>query len=202
MQVSVSSLLRGVDDAHTIHCETVYTLTGDGAVLIEGTAAISAAMPPLPRIGLELCLPGEFEQLTWYGRGPWENYVDRKTAAMVGQYSSSVSAQFEPCYLLPGECGGKEDVRWLALVDAGGTGLLIRGRPLLHFDALHYSMPQLTAAQHPYELTPRPEIYLHLDAYHMGVGGDTGWSLNVHPEYLLPPGKYTYAVCLRPLAAC
>jgi len=118
---------------------------------------------------------------------------------MVGQYSSTVSEQFEPLYLLPGECGGKEDVRWMALTDQSGAGLLVTGQPTFHLDALHFTMHDLTIANHVYELHPRPEIYLHLDARHMGVGGDTGWTQNVHPEYLIQPGRYNYSLSLRPI---
>ena len=119
----------------------------------------------------------------------------------MGLYSSTVTEQFEPLYIWPGECGGKEDVRWAALTDDAGNGLLLTGQPHFHFDALHYSQQALTDARHNYELTPDAEIYLHLDALHMGVGGDTGWTRNVHDEYLIKPGRYTHAFRMRVLAA-
>ena len=197
--VQVCSTLAGQQPGQEIRCVTRYTVYGSGDIVIDYSAQISAAMPNVPRVGLELVLPGAFEHLAWYGRGPHENYLDRKTSALVGQYTSTVTEQFEPLYILPGECGGKEDVRWAALTDHAGNGLLVAGLPLFHLDALHFSMPDLTQAKHYYELTPRPEIYLHLDAQHMGVGGDTGWTRNVHDEYLITPGKYTHSLRLRPL---
>ncbi|MHB9025570.1 MAG: glycoside hydrolase family 2 TIM barrel-domain containing protein [Armatimonadota bacterium] len=198
--VRVTSRLRGSEPGHEIRCRTTYTVYGSGEVQVDGTVLVGEALPPLPRIGLELTLPPAYHHLTWYGRGPQENYVDRKTAALVGQYSGTVTEQYFP-YIKPGECGGKEDVRWAALTDAAGNGLLVTGQPPFHLDALHYTIDDLRQARHYYELTPRPEVYLHLDARHMGVGGDTGWTPNVHEEYLIQPGRYDYTLWFRAIHA-
>ncbi|HEY3377326.1 MAG TPA: glycoside hydrolase family 2 TIM barrel-domain containing protein [Armatimonadota bacterium] len=198
--VQVESTLTGSDPTQPIACCVRSTVYGSGEVVVEQTVAIPSTFPPLARIGLELVLPSAYDQVTWYGRGPQENYADRKTGALVGQYRSTVAEQYVP-YILPGECGGKEDVRWLTLTDTAGNGLLVTGVPLFHFDALHYSVQDLTDARHYYELTPRPEVYLHLDARHMGVGGDTGWTPNVHDEYLIHPGTYRSVIRLRPISA-
>jgi len=154
----------------------------------------------VPRVGLELNLPGALENLTWYGRGPQENYVDRKCGAAVGQYQSTVTEQFVP-YVYPGECGGKEDARWLALTDQSGNGVLVIGFDPLHFDALHYSIRDLMESKHIVALQPREEVILHLDGRHMGVGGDDGWMSQVHPEFLIYPGTYRFAFKLRPLTS-
>ncbi|HEY3281964.1 MAG TPA: glycoside hydrolase family 2 TIM barrel-domain containing protein [Armatimonadota bacterium] len=226
--VRVASVLTGMDEEHCIGCQVDYTLRGDGMVEVAMRASISPAMPRVPRIGLELRLHGNLEGLAWYGRGPWETYVDRKSAAMVGRYESTVTEQFEPLYLWPGECGGHEDTRWLALTDgadSSASGLMVQEgvapkarhlgasleevgaqtspeataseRALFHFDALHHRLEDLVRAEHVWELTPRPEVTLHLDGWHMGVGGDTGWTRSVHPEYLLQPGEYAFSLCLR-----
>jgi beta-galactosidase len=193
--VRVVSRYSGAESGAGISTEVTYKITGEGEVEIACTVLVDESMPPLPRIGLELVLPTNYENLAWYGRGPWENYVDRKTAAMVGRYESTVADQYFP-YIQPGECGGKEDVRWLTLTDATGTGILVSGAPMFHFDALHYSTEDLAAARHYYELAERPEVYLHLDGWHMGLGGDTGWTVNVHDEYLIKPGRYDYSIRL------
>lgn len=198
--VRVLSELTGATAAHHIVTETTYTLYGSGEMVVDTTVTISESITLLPRIGLELVLPGAFTKLTWYGRGPHENYVDRKTSASVGLYSSTVSEQYYP-YVVGGECGGKEDVRWMSLTDDAGNGLLVQGAPFFHMDALHFSPHDLADAMHYYELVPREEVYLHLDGWHMGLGGDTGWTLNVHDEYLLKPGRYQYSLRMRPLAS-
>ncbi len=199
--VQVHATLLGTGAEPAFRTSTRYTVYGSGDVTVDCTVQASETLTTIPRIGLELVLPAVYEQFAWYGRGPYENYVDRKDSALVGRYESTVTEQFEPLYILPGECGGKEDVRWAVLTDAAGNGLLVIGGPLLHVDALHYSLAELTAAGHVHELTASPEVYLHLDARHMGVGGDTGWSRNVHDEYLIGPGTYQYSLRLRPLAA-
>jgi beta-galactosidase len=155
-------------------------------------------LPFLPRIGMEMILPGQLEYLTWFGRGPHENYVDRKIGAAVGLYQSTVTEQFTP-YVYPSECGGREDTRWLALTDSKGTGLLVTSLDKLHFDALHYSIHDLTEAKHIIALQPRDEVILHLDGWHMGVGGDDGWMSQVHKEFLIFPGIYYFAFKLKPL---
>jgi beta-galactosidase len=153
----------------------------------------------VPRVGVELCLPDKFENLTWFGRGPHENYVDRKIGAAVSCYQSTVNDQFTP-YVYPSECGGKEDVRWLALSGKDGYGLMVVSQDKLHFDALRYSIRDLADAKHLDALQPRDEVVLHLDGWHMGVGGDDGWWSQAHEEFVIYPGIYRYAFKLKPLA--
>jgi len=124
--------------------------------------------------------------------------VDRKIGAAVGRYKSTVAEQFTP-YVYPGECGGKEDTRWLALTDDHGFGLMVIGLDKLHFDALHYAIRDMAEAKHVFALRPREEVILHLDGWHMGVGGDDGWTSQVHKEFLIFPGIYRFAFKLKPL---
>jgi beta-galactosidase len=76
---------------------------------------------------------------------------------------------------------------------------MVIGLDKIHTDALHYSIQDLAAARHPYELTRLDEVILHLDGWHMGVGGDDGWHSQVHPEFLIQPGKYHFSLCLKPV---
>ncbi len=200
VQVRVATHLCGEGSDCGIDSEIVYRIDGRGEVVLCHTASIDERMPYVPRVGLELVLPGAFGQLTWYGRGPHENYADRQRGAAVGLYRSTVAEQFTP-YVYPSECGGKQDVRWLALTDAQGDGLMVCGADLFHFDALHYTIQDLAAAGHLHRLTPRQAVILHLDGRHMGVGGDDGWMSTVHPEFLIYPGRYRYTLCLRPVTS-
>jgi beta-galactosidase len=111
-------------------------------------------------------------------------------------YKSPVADQYTP-YVFPSECGGKEDVRWLALTDAAANGLMVTALDSLHVDALHFSIRDLEQARHTYDLTPRDEVILHLDGWHMGVGGDDGWACQVHKEFLIFPGRYHFGFKLR-----
>jgi beta-galactosidase len=114
-------------------------------------------------------------------------------------YRSTVTEQYTP-YVFPQECGGKEDVRWLTLTDAHGRGLMVTALAPLHVDALHYTTQNLAEANHTYDLLPQKDVILHLDGWHMGVGGDDGWMASVHPEFLIQPGRYQFGLRLRPVA--
>jgi beta-galactosidase len=183
-----------------IDSRIVYQVYGNGEIVMDNQVLIPPQFPFVPRVGLELTLPTHLDQVAWYGRGPHENYADRKMGAAVGLYMSTVTEQFTP-YVYPSECGGKEDVRWLALTDRNGAGLMVIGLDKLHFDALRYTIRDLANARHLDALKPLNEVILHLDGWHMGVGGDDGWMSQVHEEFLIFPGKYRYALRFRPVTA-
>jgi beta-galactosidase len=200
VEVRVCTHLGVTDRAGGIDSEVIYRVFCNGEIVLDNRVVVDERLPYLPRIGLELLLPAQFNRLTWFGRGPHENYFDRKRSAAVGLYRSSVAEQLTP-YVYPGECGGKEDVRWLALTDRDGTGLMAIGLDKFHFDALNYTIQDLAEAKHLYALKPRSQVILHLDGWHMGVGGDDGWMASVHPEFLLWPGTYQYSLRMRPVTA-
>ncbi len=170
---------------------TTYTVHGNGEIFVENLCGIPATYPPLPRVGARLRLPPEFSQFTWLGRGPQENYPDRKSGAPVGQYARSVYDLYTP-YIFPQECGGRTDVRWCKLTDDGGNGLLVYGIPTMHVSALPYSQEELAAADYNWQLPEPTETVLCLDGNHTGVGGDNGWAPNIHPEFLIQPGCHRF----------
>lgn len=177
-----------------------YQVFGDGRIVVANEVRIDIDLATLPRIGLTLVLPSQFSEVEWYGRGPHENYADRKLSAHVGRYRTQVDAE-RPAYVVPMESGGREEVRWLALTEAAtGMGLRIVADDLLHFDVHRNSVPDLALSRHGSELPHRDAIWLNLDHRHLGVGGDNGWSyLAVHEPYWGPPGTYRYAWCLFPV---
>lgn len=189
IRVWVYATLSAGPDYPDIESVVTYRIEATGAILVEADMDIDPWMPFVPRVGLELRVPGGYEQLAWYGRGPHEAYVDRKHSALVGRYRATVDEQLTP-YVYPSECGGKEDVRRLSLTDEAGHGLLVRGIAPLHFSALHATTEALAAAGHPHEIERTDDTVLHLDARHMGVGGDDGWTSQVHPEFRIYPGRY------------
>ena len=148
----------------------------------------------LPRIGQSFQLPAQFSTLRWYGSGPWETYSDRKSAAMVGSYESTVHDQHIH-YVNPCECGGHEDTRWLSLTDGEGRGIRVTGSGF-HFSALPWTPEQYAAAKYEDELGASSGVTLTLDVIHTGLGGDTGWTRNIHPEYRIPCGKYLSEITL------
>jgi beta-galactosidase len=152
-----------------VQIHSAYALATDGALAVTHQITLAPELSDLPRVGVTLTLVPGLEQLDWYGRGPWENYPDRNTSAMIGRYTGTVSAQYVP-YIMPQEHGLKTDVRELSLTSHTGIGVQVLAHPHLAFSASHYSAADLYAARHTHELTPRPEVFLCLDAAHRGIG--------------------------------
>jgi len=146
-----------------------YTLTPAGALQVENTVQLANGVTDVPRIGVSLALAPELENLAWYGRGPWENYSDRKAAAMVGLYHSTVAEQYVN-YIMPQEHGHKTDVRWLTLTADDGGGLQVGGQPTFEFSASHLTAEDLFRARHTIDLQPHAEVFLNLDAAQRGLG--------------------------------
>jgi len=176
----------------------IYTVFGSGDVLVEMEVDPAPNLPNLPRMGTVLGLRGEFQQMTWFGRGPGESYWDRKSAAAVGLWSGAVEEEFHP-YVRPQETGNKTDVRWIALRNPAGEGLLAVGRPLIEASAWPFTEEDLERTRHAAELPRRDFVTLHLDLHQMGVGGDNSWGARPHPQYRLPARIRRYSFRLTPL---
>lgn len=174
--------------------QRTYWITAAG-VKITTRVANGLALETLPRIGQSFHLDSAFENLRWYGRGPQECYADRKSSAFVGVYSKKVGEMHEH-YVRPCECGGREDTRWLEVTDAAGRGLRVTGSGLFHFSALPWTLEQYDAADYQDQLGESQGVELTLDGWHAGLGGDTGWTKNIHPEYRIPQGNYFYEITL------
>ena len=182
---------------------TTYTVFGTGEIKVDNTLHPGAStLPYIPEVGTMLSLPGRFANIRYYGRGPEENYWDRRTASDVGLYSSTVAGQWTD-YIRPQENGERTDVRWVALTDGRGVGLLASGEPLLEFNASHFTPEDLSAgARHDYQLTPRSDVVLRLNYRQMGVGGDNSWGAQTHDAYkLFTDHDYRYTYRLRPLTS-
>ncbi|MAX00518.1 MAG: beta-galactosidase [Sphingomonas sp.] len=162
-------------------------------------------LPVLPRFGWSMRLPQSYDQLHWYGRGPWESYADRKRGAMLGRYEGAVADQYYP-YIRPQETGNKEDLRWMAITDADGNGLLIDGmRPFsgaaMALDPMNLDYDPLKPNRHGLDVKPEDFTTLTVDYAQMGVGGDNSWGAKPMDKYMLPFKRYSFTVRLRPLVA-
>jgi beta-galactosidase len=190
-----------------------YIIYGSADVIIKNQfSKLSENIPEIPRMGMQMQLPEEFSNLKWLGRGPHENYVDRKTSAYTGLYESTVADQYTP-YIRPQENGYKTDTRWLTLTNDNGTGILVSGDPLICFAALNnthddfespgklsqYRKDAITANTHTIDVKPRDLVNLNVDLGQMGVGGDNSWGARIHPQYRLPGMKYEYSFRIRPV---
>jgi beta-galactosidase len=178
--------------------DTGYLIYPSGDILVSvHFVPTKKQLPPMGRFGMQMSLPPGFERITWLGPGPQETYADRKDAK-IGLYDSTVDEQFFADYTEPGETGNKVDVRWVALVNGKGVGLLAVGQPLLSVNALHYGTEDLNAGKHAFELPRREQVFLNLDLKQQGVGGDDSWGAWPHREFLIPAKEYSYSFRLRP----
>lgn len=175
-----------------------YAVYGSGDVVVDVRLEAAARLPELPRIGMQAAMPGAFDRVTWYGRGPEETYWDRKTGGAFGVYSFPVAQQVQR-YVRPQENGNKTDVRWFAVTNAAGAGLMAAGMPVLECSAWPFTMRDLEECTHDYELPRRHFVTVNFDYAQMGVGGDTSWGARTHPQYTLPAGTYAYRFRLTPL---
>lgn len=158
-------------------------------------------LPMLARFGLNMKLNKIYENAEWYGRGPHENYCDRKYSAFIGLYLSKVNDLFYP-YPSPQENGNRCDVRWMKLTDKTGSGLLFTAENNFEFTANYYSINDLTRKKrgslHINDLKKSDFINLNMDMKQMGVGGDDSWWSTPHAEYCLPAKNYSYTFTIRP----
>jgi beta-galactosidase len=182
----------------------VYRLSGDGRIVVDVRFSPQARnLPEIPRVGMKLTLPQALSSVRWFGRGPHESYVDRKTSAFVGLYTASVPDTTVP-YVSIQEYGNRTDCRWVALTNFDGAGLLAVGMPTFEFSALPYTAEDLTQEKrgdkHPVDIAKRDFVSLNLDYGQMGVGGDDSWGAQPHPQYQLRPRDYAYRFMIRGLA--
>ena len=176
-----------------------YTAYGSGDVWLETAFKPMAGFTTVPRIGLQMRVPAAMNQFRWYGRGPQETYPDRKLGALVGIYSETIRIEDMP-YVMPQEYGNKTGVRWAALANAEGTGLLVMGPPTFQTSAHPVNTHKLEEAQHTFTLQPDPFITLNCDFEVCGVGnGSCG--PGTLPQYQVQPKEAAYILRLSPLSS-
>jgi beta-galactosidase len=175
-----------------------YRLTPAGALIVDHDIRTAPDLTDLPRVGVELRLHDDLEQLEWLGLGPHENYPDRRAAAVVGRFAGTVSDQYEP-YILPQEHGHRGEVRELSLTDRDGHGLQIHGRPAIGFTASRYTAKDLYEARHTSDLRPRNEVILTLDHAQRGLG-TASCGPDTHPRHRLTARRYGFAYEFRLLS--
>ncbi len=206
----VVSLVRGEDVAVEVAYEvdgrtrfeqrSVYTPLGSDTVGVEETVVCDPGLPVLPRIGVSYEINPAWSRVEWFGRGPNESYCDRKAHARVGRYVSTVDDQHHP-FILPVECGGKEDVRWIALHDGAGRGVVFSSDIVFHASALAHGVAEYEAARHGWDLKTSDRIHVNLDHRHLGLGGDVGWYKCIDEEHLILPGTFRYRYVVRLIEA-
>ena len=152
---------------------SLYTILSDGTIDLKTTFQPQGILPELPRLGIAFCLSSDYNTFIWQGRGPQDNYPDRKTSAAVGLWKGSVADQYMH-YPRPQDSGNKEEVRLLMLTDRHGKGIRVDAvEDVFSASALHYTAQDLYKETHDCNLKPRSEIILSLDAAVLGLGNSS-----------------------------
>jgi len=223
IELKVNYELPGVDTQF----QSVYKINGNGVVQVANVLGKTSYKADIPRIGMRMQLPKKYNNMTYFGRGPWENYQDRKASAFVDLYESKVKDQYHS-YVRPQENGYKTDVRWVALSDDNGNGLLVvsgnhktnLGVSALHmpnedFDttegldygdaakvALEYridGIPAINESKHTNDIKEQDLVQLNIDLVQRGVAGNNSWGAKPEKKYLIYGGvEHTYTYYLIP----
>ena len=172
-RIEVTTVKRDVFHKGSIVTRATYLISADGAIDTRFAFIPMGELPELPRLGVRLSMNRDLEHYTWYGRGPHENYPDRKHSASKGLWKSTVSDQLVN-YPFPQENGNREDIQWLALTDHTGNGVQVNAVDApFSASALHFLTTDLDAARHSHELQPRDEVILSIDALQLGLGNSS-----------------------------
>lgn len=224
VELKVTYQLPGVATQFT----SIYTINGNGVIRIENTLGTTDYKGDLPRIGMRMQLPKQYNEMTYFGRGPWENYQDRKSSAFVDLYTSTVSNQYVP-YIRPSENGYKTEVRWVSLINKNGNGLMVVAKNTkngLGISALHMPnedfdttpgldyggstaidkkyqidrIPEVNNAKHTTDIKEQDLVELNIDLMQRGVGGDDSWYSKPQEKYLINGAiEHHYSFYLIPI---
>jgi beta-galactosidase len=198
-------VVRSLLDDNAALTQTFH-IDGSGALKVNNDFKVyKGEYPEMFKFGNHIKLPTDFVNIEWYGRGPWENYWDRKTSSFVGDYSGAIINQYYP-YIRPQESGNKADVRWAKLTREDGSGIMIMHTDtLLNIKVIQYSPDQLFPGMekrqtHSAELVRDNYIHLDVDLQQMGLGGINSWGALPLKEYRLPYQNYSYSYLIIPLS--
>lgn len=183
-------------------CRLTYTADGLGRLQVEMEyrPEVAETLPLIPKVGMRMRIPAEYSQIDWYGRGPWENYPDRKTGCFIGRYGMSLD-DFAIDYASPQDNSNRSDVRWFSFSTGSRVTphvasrasaedrIKVTGLQELNFRAWPYSEEDLEAAMHPFDLPQRDYINVNIDFRIHGVGGNDGWGARTMDRYTIDPNQ-------------
>ena len=175
-----------------------YNITSDGTIKVQTELKnVASSLPMLPRFGTNFIIDESYNAVSWFGRGPHENYQDRNTAALVGQYTASVSDLYFP-YIRPQENGYKTDTRWVQFTNESGKGIQVTAQNYIGFSAHHQYNSDFDAGEtkqqrHTTDIIKRDFVNINIDMAQMGVGGDTSWGAMPHKEYRIKPTNLSFS---------
>lgn len=177
-----------------------YTINKNAAIEVTCLFERLGSAPIIPRMGMNVKLNAEFNTVTYYGKGPHENYPDRNTSAFVGIYESLVSDFYVP-YIRPQENGYRTDVRWLEVLNENKKGLRFTSVQGLNFNVNHFNNEDFEPGlknKHTIDIEAKNHTNLNIDYRQMGVGGDTSWGQLPYEPYVIDPEPMVYTFKITP----
>jgi len=195
--VKVTSTYSMINDS--VRVQVNYLINGSGVVKVNYALTVKPGLPDIPEVGMQCGIKRSYDNISWYGRGPYGNYIDRRTGSEAGIYSQPIDMFNEP-YVVPQETGNRTDVRWMFLSDKNSNGLLVTTDSLLSMNAWPYIEKNIVAAKHTNKLVDAGFITLNIDLIQMGVGGNDSWSPVGAPleKYRVSARDYSYNFYLFP----
>ncbi len=185
-----------------------YTLTAEGEVIVRQQLATDkeAKIMPMFRYGMQLQMPKEFDAISYYGRGPVENYIDRNSSEFLGVYGGKVQDEYYP-YVRPQESGNHTDVRWFRVMNAQGEGLEFYSNAPMEASALKFLTEDLDDGltkdkkidRHSGDLIERPQTQVHIQKRQMGLGCVNSWGAWPRKEYMVDYKDYDFTFAIRPI---
>ncbi len=177
-----------------------YDIAGSGAINVSGVYnPYKPSVELMPKYGFRIGVPAKYDNITWYGRGEWENYPDRKTGAFIGLYKTTLD-EFAPDYVMAQDNSNRTDVRWFTLTDESGRGLRFTSPTPFNFRAWPYNEDDIESVRHRYELPARNCMTVNIDRFIHGVGGNDGWGARTAPEYSVDATEnYCFDISISPI---
>ncbi len=197
---SITNLYSLINDSATV--KITYRFRQDGVVKVDYQLSVKPGLPNIPKVGMQMAILKNYDNILWYGKGPFENYIDKNYGADEGQYKSTLK-DFMENYVVPQENGNRTDVRWMFLSNKQKEGLLIVADSLLSMSAWPYTEENIQNAKHTNKLKDAGFITLNIDLIQMGVGGNDSWSDVAAPleKYQIPAKDYQYSFYIVPFNA-
>jgi beta-galactosidase len=189
--------LGGYTVKNVAHLICIWTIYGNGEIVVNTEVKVREGMPFLPRFGMQFTMPEGNENVEYFGYGPHESYIDKRRSTRNGKYVSTVDTMFEN-YLKPQENGSHYKTDWALVTNAQGIGLLFVGMDDFSFNAAHYTPQEITAASHPYKLKRRKETIINIDYAMSGVGSNS-CGPELLPHYGLSETEFKFTFRVMPV---
>ena len=198
VRVGIEQVLAPVSRLPILRALLTYTVYGTGDIRVSASfEPLRETLPDLPRLGMQLVMPGRYDRAEWFGRGPHDNYPDRKQSAAMGLYGSAVADMDYP-HIQPQASGAREDTRWAVITDTMGLGLMVAGDPAFSFTASRYTDRALTAAGHRFDLPQSDATIVSIDLAQGGIGSNSCGPRPMDKYLLTLAQPRSYAFWLKP----